>query len=151
MEQATLEELIREVLGKLGIAIDALESAPVPSHPMVTIRTTDSKRLIGPQGEHLRALNHILRRLAEHRFPGEDTRFLVDVNGYHMGRIRELEQKAKLLADRVRTFRSSAELTPMNAYERMVIHAMFTDDPEVTTESEGFGKTRHIVLKYREG
>jgi spoIIIJ-associated protein len=150
MQEQTIKELIQEMLEKLGVQAESIEFAALSAHPMVVIRTDDSKRLIGPQGDHLRAFNHILRRLAEKRYPDEDTHFMVDVNGYHLGRIRDLEQKARLLADRVRTFRSSAEMTPMNAYERMVIHAMFSEDPEVTTESEGIGKTRHIVLKYRQ-
>ncbi len=146
---AELQALVREFLDKLGVTVETLEPVTLSAHPMFSIQTSMSRALIGPQGEHLRALNHILRRLAERRFGESDTRFLVDVNGYHLGRIRELEQKAKLLAERVRTFRSSAEMVPMNAYERMVIHALFTDDPEVTTESEGTGKARHIVLRYR--
>jgi len=41
-------------------------------------------------------------------------------------------------------------MTPMSAYERMIIHALFTNDPNIMTESEGMGKNRHIILKYRE-
>jgi spoIIIJ-associated protein len=148
MDDTATKELIREFVSQLGITIDEIEEVTLAAHRLWNIRTPDSKRLIGPQGEHLRALNYLLRRMAE-RQDTLDERVMVDVNGYQLGRIRELEQKARLLADRVRTFRSSAELTPMNAYERMIIHAMFSEDPEVTTESEGFGKTRHVILKYR--
>jgi spoIIIJ-associated protein len=74
---------------------------------------------------------------------------MVDVNGYQLSRIRDLEQKARLLADRVRTFRSSAEMTPMTAYERMIVHSLFSNDPEITTESDGTGKMRHVILRYK--
>lgn len=149
MEEKDIQALIQEFLEKLGIAIESIEPVSGVAHQMFNVRTPDSKRLIGPQGEHLRALNYLMRRFAEHRFASREHRFLVDVNGYQQMRIRDLEQKARLLADRVRTFRSSAEMTPMNAFERMIIHAAFSDDPEVTTESEGVGKIRHIVLRYR--
>lgn len=150
MAQATVKDFIRTFVEKLGVTIDSIEEVDVAAHQMYNIRTSDSKRLIGPQGDHLRALNYLMRRYVERDKEtfGSD-KFLVDVNGYQYTRIHELEQKAHLLADRVRTFRSSAEMTPMNAYERMIIHAIFTDDPEVTTESDGVGKTRHVVLKYR--
>lgn len=150
MEQEQIKTLIQEFLEKLGFTVLSVEDAELSAHPLYTVATEDSKRLIGPEGEHLRAINHLLRMIAEKRHPDIDQRFMVDVNGYHLERVRELEQKARILAERVRTFRSSAEMTPMNAYERMVVHALFTEDPEVMTESEGFGKTRHIVLKYRE-
>jgi len=149
MDHDKTTSFIRTLLEKLGVTIDRIEQVSTSAHELYNIHTSDSKRLIGPQGEHLRALNYLLRRLLE-RVEGEaDTRFMVDVNGYHQSRVREIEQKASILADRVRTFRSSAEMTPMNAYERMIIHALFSNDPDITTESEGAGKTRRVVLKYR--
>jgi spoIIIJ-associated protein len=141
--------LITEFLKKLGIQAESVTRVEIAAHPLYNIRTEDSKRIIGPQGEHLRALNLVIRRMAERIMSDDEAKFMVDVNGYHQQRISELEQKARLLADRVRTFRSSAELTPMNAYERMVIHAMFSEDPDVTTESEGTGKMRHVILRHR--
>ena len=147
--ETTAPTFIRSFLDKMGVAVDDVETLDVAAHQMYNIRTADSKQLIGPQGDHLRALNYLVRRMVE-RIPAlAEERFLIDVNGYQHARIHDLEQKARLLADRVRTFRSSAEMTPMNAYERMIIHAMFSDDPEVTTESDGQGKARHVVLKYR--
>lgn len=149
MDHDNITQFIRTLLDKLGVAVEGIERVQTPAHELYNVHTPDSKRLIGPQGEHLRALNYLLRRLLERVEGGADTRLMVDVNGYHQSRVREIEQKAALLADRVRTFRSSAEMTPMNAYERMIIHALFTDDPDIITESEGVGKTRRVVLKYR--
>lgn len=145
----TTEELVHEFIEKLGVKVERIDTVTSAGHTLYSVRTGDAKRLIGPHGEHLRALNTIVRMLVEKR-TGERERFMVDVNGYHQDRIRDIEQKARLLADRVRTFRSSAEMTPMNAYERMIIHALFADDAEITTVSEGEGKTRHVVIKYDE-
>jgi len=147
---STPREFIKTFVQKLGITVDEVETIDVAAHTMYNVRTPDSKQLIGPQGDHLRSLNYLIRRIMERDDAVADAKFLVDVNGYQHVRIRDLEQKARLLADRVRTFRSSAEMTPMNAYERMIIHALFTDDPEVMTESDGYGKTRHVVLKHRD-
>lgn len=149
MNEATTKDFVEEFVKKMGISVDAIEHTLLGSQHIFNIRTPDSKRLIGPQGDHLRALNHIMRRTSEHAGEDKDNRYMVDVNGYQLSKIRDLEQKAKLLADRVRTFRSSAEMTPMSAYERMIIHALFSEDPEITTRSEGMGKTRHIILAYK--
>ena len=148
-DEQTLQ-LIRELTEHLGVSVEEIEPSSVGSHKIFNIHTPDSKRLIGPQGEHLRALNYIIRRLSESRFDDREHHFMVDVNGYQLSRIKDLEQKAKLLADRVRTFHSSAEMTPMTAYERMIVHALFSDDPEISTESDGVGRMRHIVLRYKE-
>ncbi len=39
----------------------------------------------------------------------------------------------------------------MSAYERLVVHELFSEDPDIKTESQGEGKFRHIVLKCKEG
>ncbi len=146
MEENTTKSLIQKVLTLLGVEVSEFELVTVAGHEVYSIRSADSKLLIGPQGETLRALNHVLRRMLERQ--GNDAeRCMVDVNGYQLNRIRDIEQKARLLAERVRTFRASAEMVPMNAYERMIIHSMFSEDPDIVTESVGFGKERHLVLK----
>jgi predicted RNA-binding protein Jag len=55
-----------------------------------------------------------------------------------------------MLAERARYFKSSIEMDPMSSYERMIVHAEFTETPDIATESAGFGKDRHVVLKYTE-
>jgi spoIIIJ-associated protein len=149
MDETTLQNYIKEFVETLGITIDSIETVLVGAHTMFDIKTPDSKQLIGPHGEHLRSLNYLIRRSVEKKTGEKESRFMVDVNGYQHKHIQTLEQKARLLADRVRTFKSSADMTPMSAYERMIIHSMFTDDPEIETESEGIGPSRHIVLRYK--
>jgi spoIIIJ-associated protein len=150
MDESTVKKLILELAEKLGITVEEVESSTIGTHHVLNIKTPDSKRLIGPQGDHLRAFNYVLRRMAERVHGDTEHHFMVDVNGYQLHRIHDLEQKARLLADRVRTFHSSAEMTPMTAYERMIIHSIFSNDPEISTESDGTGKMRHIVLRYKE-
>ena len=150
MDDTTIKDLIQELTTRLSVVVEDVENTTVGTHHVFNIKTQDSKRLIGPQGDHLRAFNYILRRIAERKHNETNHHFMVDVNGYQLHRIHDLEQKAKLLADRVRTFHSSAEMTPMTAYERMIIHSIFSDDPEISTESDGTGKMRHVVLRYKE-
>jgi spoIIIJ-associated protein len=149
MDEQTIKNLVLELTKLLLVEVESVELVTVGDHKIFNVRTPDSKRLIGPQGDHLRALNYVVRRLAEKTHGDTEHHFMVDVNGYQLSRIRDLEQKARLLADRVRTFRSSAEMTPMTAYERMIIHSLFSNDPDITTESDGTGKMRHIILRYK--
>ena len=57
---------------------------------------------------------------------------------------------ARMLAQRARLFKHDVEMEPKSAYERLVIHELFSNDPEIKTESAGEGKFRHIVLKYKD-
>lgn len=145
-----MKAYIKEFIEKMGITVESVEIISVAAHQIYNVQTPDSKQLIGTQGEHLRALNYIFRRSIEKKTNSKDNRIMVDVNGYQYKHISELEQKATLLAERVRTFKSSADMTPMSAYERMIIHSMFSEDKNITTESEGFGPNRHVILRYTE-
>jgi spoIIIJ-associated protein len=117
---------------------------------VVAVSTPDSKELIGPNGEHLRSLNTIARRMIEQKHGEEAANFLIDINGYHEEKMELVRQNARMLAQRARLFKHEVELSPMSPYERLVVHELFADDPEIKTESRGEGKFRHIVLKYKD-
>jgi len=140
---------IKDFLERLHIIPDSIEVKEHKLHPIFSIQTKDSAILIGNQGETLQAINYILKKIIGQKTQEqEQVRFLVDVNGYQERKLIELEKQAELLADRVRAFKHDVELDPMNAYERMVVHALFTNDPHIDTSSFGEGKFRRVVLKY---
>lgn len=115
---------------------------------VVVVTTQDSKDLVGPHGEHLRALNLLLHKLVEKELKEGSVNFLVDVNEYYESSMEKVRQDARMHAQRARLFKHDVELEPMSAYERLVVHELFAEDPEIKTESAGEGKFRHIVLKY---
>ncbi len=148
MDAASLKQLISSLLSTLDVAIDSVEVS-TGHRTVVAVTSPDSKRLIGPHGEHLKALNMLARRLVEGKHGEEAANFLVDVNGYHEEKMESVRQNARMLAQRARLFKHDVEMSPMSSYERLVVHELFSGDPEITTTSEGEGKFRHIVLKYR--
>jgi spoIIIJ-associated protein len=147
MDDKKIQNFIKEFIEKMTVNVESVDVLTVVGHKVFNINTTDSKMLIGPRGEHLRSLNYIIRKMFENKSEKTE-RFMVDVNGYQQKHIKEVEQKATLLAERVRTFKSSASMAPMTSYERMLVHSMFSGDEQISTESEGFGRNRHIILKY---
>ncbi len=116
---------------------------------VVAVTSPDPSKLIGPNGDHLRALNMLARRLVEAQWGDEASNFLIDVNGHHETAMEKVRQVARMLAQRVRLFKHDVDLEPMSSYERLVVHELFADDSEIKTESAGEGKFRHIVLKYK--
>ncbi|MDP6387992.1 MAG: R3H domain-containing nucleic acid-binding protein [Candidatus Pacebacteria bacterium] len=148
-----LKVITKDFLEKLTVEFESIEVLENDVHPTVLIKTSDSGVLIGNNGENLRALNHLVKKIVEKKLSGENPenkiQFLLDVNGYHGKKMETLKNQAKILAERARMFKSSVEMSPMNAYERMIIHATFAKDSEIKTESEGEGKMRRVVLKYK--
>lgn len=107
--------------------------------------------IIGKNGEGLRSLNHVVRALAENKTPiPPDYNFTVDINDYYKKHIEELKTRARIVAERVKSFKRDMELAPMSAYDRLLLHSYLSKMPGITTESQGEGFDRHIVVKYLE-
>jgi len=115
----------------------------------VTVETNDSAILIGRGGDTIRALNQLVQKIVS-KVCGEEISLTIDVNGYKKKEKDRIIQKAKLLGDRAKNFRVNINLEPMSAYERLIIHEYFSEDPLIQTESAGEGRDRHVVLKYTE-
>jgi len=151
MEKEKIVEKIRELIGKLGVTVEDIAVSEAAGHTLFTIKTQDSGVLIGTRGETLHALNHIVKKMFEKTGDEKIFRFVVDVNGYHLKHIKMLEIQATMLAERARTFKYDIEMSPMSPYDRLIVHSTLSDAPGVSTESQGEGKLRHIIIRYTGG
>jgi spoIIIJ-associated protein len=150
--QEQIITIIRTLLGHLNVVLSDVsveEDERIKSLRFV-VSTPDSAILIGERGDRLLALNHLVKRIVERELKDDNITFLIDVNNYQKRRIDDIRTKARMLAERARYFKSSVDMDPMSSYERMIVHAEFTEIPDIATESAGYGKDRHIVLKYTE-
>lgn len=152
MESAQATAIVKELLEALGADFDSVDSSEIAGQTVIGITTNDVRTLIGAHGDTVHALDLLAKKFYEKRHPaaeGEDgPMFLVDVNEYRTKQIKELQTKALMLADRARSFQYDVELTPMSAYERLIVHTTLQDAPNVKTESQGEGRNRRVVIKY---
>lgn len=149
---AEIKKIIEETLTNGGFVYESVEIVE-RNHmgPVFVIKSADSGVLIGPMGENLKSLNFLLKRMVTNVLKlDKDPIFSIDVNDYRDATLRQLEHKAKMMADRAVSFKTTVELEPMSSYERMFVHALFTDNPNIKTESIGEGKERRLTLKYVE-
>ncbi len=150
MEKDKVIGTIKELISKMGLALKDVQVSEVAGHTLFTLLSEDSGALIGAGGDTLHALNHIVKKSLEDYAEGDEPfRFVIDVNGYHLKHIKMLEAQAHMLAERARTFKYDIDMSPMSPYDRMIVHASLQGSPEVKTESEGEGKLRHIVIRYK--
>jgi len=143
---------ITELLQKLSLSIEkiSIDVDEKTKSKRFVVATPDSALLIGEHGARLMALNHVVKKIIEKKVGEHTENFMVDVNDYQKRHIDELRSKAQVLAERARYFKSSVEMDPMSAYERMIVHAEFTDVPDILTASEGVGRDRRVVLRFTE-
>ncbi len=146
MTHETIKNFIETFLQKASLTFDSIDVENNANQTVFQIHTSESAQLIGNRGDTIRALNHLVKRSFENK--DEDLRFLIDVNGYRTKKIEELKQTAKLLAERARSLKYNVEMTPMSAYERMIVHSALTDEPNIATESHGEGRDRRVVIRY---
>ncbi len=73
---------------------------------------------------------------------------VVDINFYRKEREKLIIELAKAAAKKVLVTKQEVELPPMNAYERRLVHTEISLHPDLTTESQGEGKSRHVVVKF---
>ncbi len=147
-------EIIDTLLKKLGVAVTEIkeEADEVTNSTRFVVVTPDSAILIGEHGARLLALNHLVKRMIEREKINESPMlsFSIDVNDYQKKRIEDVRSKAQMLAERARYFKSSVEMDPMSSYERMIVHALFTETKDIVTESTGGGRDRRVVIRYTE-
>jgi spoIIIJ-associated protein len=149
MESASLKQLVEKLLTLLDVPVESVVVGGT-HRTVVAVTSPEPERLIGDGGETLRALNMIAKRLVEAKDSKDAATFIIDVNGYQESKLEGVRNSARQLAQRARLFKHDVDLEPMSAYERLVIHELFAEDPEIETQSAGEGKFRHIVLKYKE-
>ncbi len=142
-------ELVGQVLSLMGLEYTEIKAADLHGTRVFAIQTKDSAKLIGSNGESLHAFNTLIKRLLERKVP-QDVRIMIDVNGYNSQKVRSLEDQARVVAERAKTFKYDIDMPAMSAYERMIVHSALKEIPGITTRSEGEGPLRHIVVSYKE-
>ena len=104
----------------------------------------DLRRLVGPRGEVLEALQD-LARLAVQAKTGERSRLMLDVAGHRAARRRALEEQAARACQEVQRTNQPVRLEPMSAFERKVVHDVVAD-AGLVSESEGEDPARRVVV-----
>lgn len=150
-----IEASIREFLDSVGLSYSGLSRRTVAGQTVFAIETDAAPTIIGSHGDTLHAMDYLVKKIVEQKIrsseeAAEEALFLIDVNDYRAKKLRDLEAKAKIMAERARSFQYDVELSPMSAYERLIIHSTLAGMPNIKTESQGEGRSRRVVIKYTE-
>ena len=139
--KATLEKIL-ELLGFSA----TVEEHHLEDGVLLDVKTEDSGRLIGRQGQTLSDLQYITNRLLFQQDPSTP-KVTVDVSGYRAQAREALVKKAKEAAEKVRRWGDVVELEPLSAFDRRIIHQALKDDPGVETASvEVEGTEKKAIL-----
>ena len=101
--------------------------------------------LIGSDGAVLEALQE-LTRLAVAQSTGIRSRLMLDIGEFRARRRADLTTLAGAVARRVADSRQPERLSPMNPFERKVVHDVIAAVDGVRSESEGEEPQRRVVV-----
>jgi spoIIIJ-associated protein len=137
---------LESVLGLLGVEVEVdIDIEEDGLHCDLNTSSEDGGLLIGRHGATLDALQYLtLRVLQAEGF--ERMRITLDVAGYRTRREKTLQKLAQNAADKVLDTNRPYHFEPMSAMERRVVHMAILEIEGLSTESEGEGRNRHVVI-----
>src|SRR3954452_7416935 len=139
--KVTLETILRDLGFEASVEEHRMEEGI-----LLDVKTEDSGRLIGRQGQTLADLQYITNRLLFQQDPSAP-KIMVDVGGYRAQAREALVKKAKEAAEKVRRWGDVVELEPLNAFDRRIVHQALKDDPTIETHSvEVDGTDKKVIL-----
>lgn len=139
------KEILEKILELLGFSA-TVEEHKLEGGLLLDVKTDDSGRLIGRQGQTLSDLQYIVNRMLFQQDP-KTPKVTLDVGGYRAQAREALVKKAKEAAEKVRRWGDVVELEPMNAFDRRIVHQALKDDPDIETHSvEVDGTDKKAIL-----
>lgn len=160
-EDASMEDIavaaLYTILAHMGVHAGIEVHPAEGEEPLIlNIRGADERSssalsvLIGRRGETLAALQ-LLMHLVVSKQGDTRERVIVDVEGYRHRREENLRLMAQRIAQQVRTSGRAVMLEAMPPNERRIVHMALADFEDISTESEGEGDQRRVVVSLKHG
>lgn len=142
-----IAEFVRNVVTAMGVNVTVTSEATADG-VKVDISGEEGELLLRRKGESLDALQHLVNSIWRDQV-GRDGRIVVDCLDFRKGKDAELRQLAKFLIEKAKMTRVPQEMGPMNSYSRRLVHLEVSLDPDVTSESQGDGQVKTIIIAPR--
>lgn len=139
-----LEQLTRTFLEAMRLQLTPTLSEMDDSF-RIDLEGTDADLLLERRASTLESLQFILGKVAERRLD-LDKRVILDCAGYRRARDHELAQIAAHAAEKVRKLGEPLDLSPMNPYERRLVHLALREEQGVESVSQGEGFLKRIRI-----
>jgi spoIIIJ-associated protein len=149
-----INEFLRGVIANAGLRVKYRISVDPPMAEdrdwekpeiLVEFAGPDSPLLLERGAELLRSLELLAMEML--RLPGsEHEKICFDCMNHRAMRLEELRMAASVAAERVRKSGQPYRFAPMSSRERRIVHLALRDHQDLTTQSEGEGGRRFVVV-----
>jgi spoIIIJ-associated protein len=145
-------EILRNILelvdSKMTITTKLITNDKI-SDSIISLDGDDAALIIGRRGETLRSLQYIVNLMIQKKLGKRDQLVSLDVEGYIEKKLNNLFHLSKKMESRVLKTKKKVALEPMSSFDRRYVHRYFSDHKSIISESEDFGRDRHVVLKLK--
>jgi predicted RNA-binding protein YlqC (UPF0109 family) len=113
---------------------------------VLNIEGPSSGTLIGRHGHTLDSLQYLVAKVAQRLTGDERTIIIVDVENYLERQKDKLKELAVSLAEKAKETGVDIPMRPMSSKDRRIVHMTLKEHEHVTTESQGEGLRRRVVV-----
>lgn len=159
IEIQKIEDIIKEFFDKMTIDIDNINIEVVSNKNnadeknkgnreiiKADIKLKDPQILIGQNGQTLYEIYSVLRIILNKKM--QKLFYLnLDINDYKKRKEDHIKSLARDFANEVLFTKKEKILPPMAPFERRIIHEELSKIPEISTESQGEGLNRRVIIK----
>jgi spoIIIJ-associated protein len=135
-----LETLLERVQEKATVSVHQEDD-----RISLRIETDDAGLLIGKQGQTLDALQYLVTKMLAKK-SRRKVRITIDVEAYRARHNEALAHLAQKYGEKVKKSGRPIILSPMNPYDRRIVHMALQDDKELKTMSRGEGLYKKVVI-----
>ena len=143
-QAAEVLQLADQILRGLGLNVEATVHHGAETID-VDLTGPDREHLLDRRGEGLNALQYLLNRIL---YRGQkEKKVHVDCDGFRRTREEEIIEISRRAAEKVRARGEVCLLSPLNPYERRLVHLALRDVADVETKSLGEGFLKRVAIR----
>jgi len=146
----TAQTVLSDIIRLMGITAEIDGYVDDEGQIMLDIVSEqDLAIIIGKSGNTLNAIEFIVNTIVRNKLE-EFVRVVVDACGYRERQRGILVNKAKSIAEMVRSSGENIEMDPMSSRDRRIVHMVLADEEDLVTVSMGNEPNRRIVICLKE-
>lgn len=142
-----LEKIVGELfkLMKITSSFSLTEDADNNAYLVDISTSEEAGLLIGNHGKTLNSLQTVISLIFRQK-TGEWKRIIINIADWREKEQLRIEDLARKTADRVKETGESQTLYNLTPSQRRTVHMLLANDDRVSTESQGEGKERYLVV-----
>ena len=141
----TANKILDTMLGHLGFTA-SIEIQDTHDGPCLQVHSSQSKDIIGHDGDRLDDLQYLVNRILRRHDP-DAIRVKVDCEHFRSIQEDRLHEEVLSIAERVKTTGKPFRMRPLNAYYRRLVHNVLVEVPDVVSHSpDGDDRLKRILI-----